>query len=179
MTRAQGVSRERFLQIVLASILVGAVLIGLKEVSGAATSANADEVGLAFIVPLFPQKEKDLKKGLPPGMTEYSFWAGRGTMALTKLATTRSRSCSTLRTDPLWGLYLWNVLETEPFKDEPLGEFGYGKHSVVADGIGKAHKVVAWINGRERVPAGLSRRRSAGIQGLPRALWGHSSGPTR
>jgi hypothetical protein len=66
MSRAQGVSRARFLQIVLASILVGVVLIGLKEVSGAATSANAGEVGPAFIVPLFPQKEKDLKKGVAP-----------------------------------------------------------------------------------------------------------------
>ncbi len=41
----------------------------------------------AFIVPLFPLKLNDLMKmkGLPPGMTPYSFWAARGTVALTKL----------------------------------------------------------------------------------------------
>jgi len=41
-----------------------------------------------------------------------------------------------------YGLYtLWNVLETNPFKDEPLGEFGVGKHSVVADGSGRGAAV--------------------------------------
>jgi hypothetical protein len=45
---------------------------------------------------------------------------------------------------------LWNVVETEPFnskmnltfKDEPYKEFGAGKHAVVADGNGRAHKAV-------------------------------------
>ncbi len=86
MTRAQGVSWTRLLQILLASIFVGVVLIDLKGMSAAATNTNTGAVGPGFIVPLFPQKERDLKKGLPPGMTEYSFWAGRGTMALTKFA---------------------------------------------------------------------------------------------
>jgi len=41
------------------------------------------------------------------------------------------------------GVYtLWNVLETDPFKDEPLGPFGSGKHSLVADDSGHAQKVV-------------------------------------
>jgi hypothetical protein len=176
MSRAQGVSRARFLQIVLASILVGVVLIGLKEVSGAATSANAGEVGPAFIVPLFPQKEKDLKKGLPPGMTEYSFWAGRGTMALTKLADSKVQVVFDFEGLIPYGVYtLWNVLETEPFKDEPLGEFGYGKHSVVADGTGKAHKVVVldkWP-GKEFLldyHADGQLSQSKGV--YPGALWG-------
>jgi hypothetical protein len=176
MSRAQGVSRARFLQIVLASILVGVVLIGLKEVSGAATSANAGEVGPAFIVPLFPQKKKDLKKGLPPGMTEYSFWAGRGTMALTKLADSKVQVVFDFEGLIPYGVYtLWNVLETEPFKDEPLGEFGYGKHSVVADGTGKAHKVVVldkWP-GKEFLldyHADGQLSQSKGV--YPGALWG-------
>jgi plastocyanin len=43
-----------------------------------------------------------------------------------------------------YGVYtLWNVLETQPFKDEPYAEFGTGKHSIVADGQGRAHKMVA------------------------------------
>jgi hypothetical protein len=176
MSRAQGVCRARFLQIVLASILVGVVLVGLKEVSGAATSANAGEVGPAFIVPLFPQKEKDLKKGLPPGMTEYSFWAGRGTMALTKLADSKVQVVFDFEGLIPYGVYtLWNVLETEPFKDEPLGEFGYGKHSVVADGTGKAHKVVVldkWL-GKEFLldyHADGQLSQSKGV--YPGALWG-------
>ena len=125
MAGTQGVSRARFLQIVMASILVGVVLIGLTGMSVAATNANTGVVGPAFIVPLFPQKEKDLKKGLPPGMTEYSFWAGRGTMALTKVADGQVQIAFGFEGLLPYGVYtLWNVLETEPFKDEPLGEFG-------------------------------------------------------
>src|SRR5215472_14942151 len=42
-----------------------------------------------------------------------------------------------------YGVYtLWNVVETQPFKDEPYTEFGAGKHAVVADGNGRVHKVV-------------------------------------
>jgi hypothetical protein len=33
----------------------------------ASTASHAAETSEAFIVPLFPQKEADLKKGLPPG----------------------------------------------------------------------------------------------------------------
>jgi hypothetical protein len=176
MTRAQGVSRTRFLQILLASILVGAVLIGLKGMSVAATNTNAEAVGPAFIVPLFPQKERDLKKGLPVGMTEYSFWAGRGTMALSKFADGKVQIEFDFDGLIPYGVYtLWNVLETEPFKDEPVGEFGYGKHSVVADGAGKAHKVVVldkWP-GKEFLldyHADGQLSQSKGV--YPGALWG-------
>ena len=176
MTRVQGVSRLRFLQILLASILVSVVLIGLTGMSAAATNTNAGAIGPAFIVPLFPQKEKDLKKGLPPGLTEYSFWAGRGTMALTKLADSKVQIAFDFEGLIPYGVYtLWNVLETEPFKDEPLGEFGYGKHSVVADGTGKAHRVVVldkWP-GKEFLldyHADGQLSQSKGV--YPGALWG-------
>jgi hypothetical protein len=176
MTRVRGASRIRCLQILLTSILVGVVPIGLKGMSAAATNANAGEVGPAFIVPLFPQKERDLKKGVPVGMTEYSFWAGRGTMALAKLADSKVQIEFNFEGLIPYGVYtLWNVLETEPFKDEPLGEFGYGKHSVVADGTGKAHKVVVldkWP-GKEFLldyHADGQLSQSKGV--YPGALWG-------
>jgi hypothetical protein len=176
MTRVQGASRIRCLQILLTSILVGVVPIGLKGMSAAATKANASEVGPAFIVPLFPQKERDLKKGVPVGMTEYSFWAGRGTMALAKLADSKVQIEFNSEGLIPYGVYtLWNVLETEPFKDEPLGEFGCGKHSVVADGTGKAHKVVVldkWP-GKEFLldyHADGQLSQSKGV--YPGALWG-------
>jgi hypothetical protein len=130
----------------------------------------------AFIVPLFPQKEDALKNGIPPGMTPYSFWAGRGTMALTKLPDSRVRIEFDFGGLIPHGVYtLWNVLETQPFKDEPLGEFGYGKHAVVADGNGRAHKVVIldkWP-GKEflldyHADGALSQTRSV----YPGALWG-------
>ena len=176
MTTVQGARRIRCLQILLTSILVGVVPIGLKGMSAAATNAHAGEVGPAFIVPLFPQKERDLKKGLPVGMTEYSFWAGRGTMALTKLADSKVQIEFDFEGLIPYAVYtLWNVLETEPFKDEPLGEFGYGKHSVVADGTGKAHKVVVldkWP-GKEFLldyHADGQLSQSKGV--YPGALWG-------
>lgn len=106
---------------------------------------TGDQQGItpANIIPLFPQKEKDLKKGLPPGMTAYSFWAARGTLAITRLANGKTKLEFYFSGLIPYGVYtLWNVLSTEPFKDEPLGEFGAGKHSVAADGHGYAHKVV-------------------------------------
>ncbi len=132
----------------------------------------------AFIVPLFPLKLKDLRKmkGLPPGMTPYSFWAARGTVALTKLPDGKVRLAFSFKGLIPYGVYtLWNVLETDPFKDEPLGEFGAGKHSVVSDGNGRAHKVVVldkWP-GKEflldyHADGGLSQ--SKGV--YPGALWG-------
>ncbi|MCI0528950.1 MAG: hypothetical protein L0Y56_16050, partial [Nitrospira sp.] len=67
----------------------------------------------------------------------------RGTMGLTKLSEGKVKIEFNFEGLVPYGVYtLWNVLEIEPFKDEPLGEFGAGKHSVVADGNGKAHKVV-------------------------------------
>jgi cytochrome c-type biogenesis protein len=38
----------------------------------ASTASHAAETSEAFVVPLFPQKEAELKKGLPPGMTASS-----------------------------------------------------------------------------------------------------------
>src|SRR5262245_41531747 len=73
-----------------ARILVAWLCLGPTLVSGArdaaAGSAADAEISPAFIVPLFPQKERELKKGLPPGMIAATFWSARGTMALTKLA---------------------------------------------------------------------------------------------
>jgi len=67
------------------------------------------------------------------------------------------------------------VVETEPFKDEPYTEFGAGKHAVVADGNGRAHKVVlrdSWP-GREFLldyHADGKLSQAAGV--YPGALWG-------
>ena len=89
----------------------------------ASTASHAAETSEAFIVPLFPQKEADLKKGLPPGMTAYSFWAGRGTAKLRRLDNGGAQITFDFEGLIPYGLYtLWNVLETNPFKDEPLGE---------------------------------------------------------
>jgi len=60
--------------------------LGLLAAATPAVAAPPEpSVSEAAIVPLFPQKERDLKKGLPPGMTAASFWAGRGVAKLTKL----------------------------------------------------------------------------------------------
>jgi hypothetical protein len=107
------------------------------------SAAVAAERSEAYIVPLFPQKERDLKNGPPPGMTAASFWAAHGSAKLTKQDDGKVKIEFDLGGLIPNGVYtLWNVLETEPFKDEPLGEFGSGKHSVVADGGGNAHKIV-------------------------------------
>ena len=63
----------------------------------ASTASHAAETSEAFIVPLFPQKEADLKKGLPSGMTAYSFWAGRGTAKLRRLDMVEPKSPSILK----------------------------------------------------------------------------------
>jgi len=113
----------------------------------AATSAPAvppePTVSEASIVPLFPQKEHDLKKGLPPGMTAATFWAGHGVAKLTKLPDGKVLTEFDFEGLIPNGVYtLWNVVETEPFKDEPYTAFGAGKHAIVADGSGRARKVV-------------------------------------
>jgi hypothetical protein len=164
----------------MASILVASLCVSGTAIGGlydATASAAADaEVSPAFIVPLFPQKERDLKKGLPPGMTAATFWSARGTMALTKLANGKVKVELDLAGLIPHGIYtLWNVLETEPFKDEPLGTFGYGQHSVVADASGRAQKVVIidkWP-GREFLldyHADGKLSQSKGV--YPGALWG-------
>ncbi len=68
------------------SSFAAVVALALGLVVGGAV--HATEVSEAFIIPLFPQKERDLMKGFPPGMTPYSFWAARGTAKLTKRAAT-------------------------------------------------------------------------------------------
>ena len=89
-----------------------------------AAPLTAAEPGPANLIPLFPQKEEDLKNGLPPGMTAATFQAGHGTAALRKLDDGQVEIAFEFAGLIPYGVYtLWNVLETEPFKDEPLGEF--------------------------------------------------------
>jgi len=62
------------------------VAIAVVAAAGPTPAAPPDPVvSEATIVPLFPQKERDLKKGVPLGMTVASFWAGHGSAKLTKL----------------------------------------------------------------------------------------------
>jgi hypothetical protein len=142
----------------------------------ASTALHAAETSEAFIVPLFPQKEADLKKGLPPGMTAYSFWAGRGTAKLRRLDNGGTQITFDFEGLIPYGVYtLWNVLETNPFKDEPLGEFGVGKHSVVADGSGRAHKVVVldkWPGKEFLLDYHADGQLSQATGVYPGALWG-------
>ena len=155
-------------------------------VIGAATPAPAappePAVSEAAIVPLFPQKEPDLKKGLPPGMTAASFWAGHGVAKLTKLSDGKILTEFDFVGLIPYGVYtLWNVRETQPFKDEPYTEFGAGKHAIVADGSGHAHKVVV----RETWPGkeflldyhadGKLSQQATGV--YPGALWGKFPAP--
>ena len=94
------------------------LLIAVTAPVPAATPEPA--VNEAAIVPLFPQKERELKKGLPPGMTAVSFWAGRGVAKLTKLPDGKVLTEFDFEGLIPYGVYtLWNVVETEPFKDEP------------------------------------------------------------
>jgi hypothetical protein len=136
----------------------------------------AAETSEAFIVPLFPQKEADLKNGLPPGMTAYSFWAGHGTAKLRRLDDGKVEVVFDFAGLIPYGVYtLWNVLETDPFKDEPLGEFGAGRHSVVADGSGRAHKVVVldeWPGKEFLLDYHADGRLSQASGVYPGALWG-------
>jgi hypothetical protein len=141
----------------------------------AAKAADAP-VTEAYIVPLFPQKEAELKKGLPPGMTAYSFWAAHGIAKLTKHAD--GKVLTEFDFDGLipYGVYtLWNVLETQPFKDEPYGEFGSGKHSIVADGQGHAHKMVvrdSWPGKEFLLDYHSDGKLSQAAGVYPGALWG-------
>lgn len=157
----------------LAALVLAAACAALLATAGIAA---ADEPSAAYVIPLFPQKEQDLKKGLPPGMTAYSFWAARGTCRLTKLSDGRVELAFDFEGLIPYGVYtLWNVLETEPFKDEPLGEFGAGRHSVVADGEGKAHKVIVldkWP-GKEFLLDYHADGKLSQAEGVyPGALWG-------
>jgi len=109
--------------------LAALAVIAIAMPAPAATPEPA--VSEAFMVPLFPQKERDLKKGLPSGMTAASFWAGRGVAKLTKLPDGKVLTEFDFEGLIPYGVYtLWSVVETEPFKDEPYTEFGAGKHAV-------------------------------------------------
>lgn len=162
-------------QLACALFLIGALATSSNVPKAAAAETDA-QPSAAAIVPLFPQKEADLKKGLPPGMTAASFWAGHGVAKLTKQPDGKVMTQFEFEGLIPYGVYtLWNVLETEPFKDEPYTEFGAGKHSLVADGNGRATKTVL----RDKWPAKeflldyhadgkLSQ--SSGV--YPGALWG-------
>jgi hypothetical protein len=133
-------------------------------------------VSEASIVPLFPQKEHDLKKGLPPGMTAASFWAGHGVAKLTKLPDGKVQTEFDFEGLIPYGVYtLWNVVETEPFKDEPYTAFGAGKHAIVADGSGRAHKVVlrdTWPGKEFLLDYHADGKLSQAAGVYPGALWG-------
>jgi hypothetical protein len=155
-------------------LLVLAVLSG--PFAQNSTHAATQPMGEAYIIPLLPQKEADLKKGLPPGMTAYSFWAAHGTAKLTKQGD--GKVVTEFDFDGLipYGVYtLWNVLETQPFKDEPYTEFGAGKHSIVADGQGRAHKVVvrdSWPGKEFLLDYHADGKLSQASGVFPGALWG-------
>ncbi len=155
--------------------LAAAMAVALGLLVGAA-GARAQDVTEAFIIPLFPQKVEDLKKGLPPGMTAWSFWAARGTAGISKLGVSRVKIEFDFEGLIPFGVYtLWNVLEPDPFKDEPLGEFGAGKHSVVADANGRAHKVVVlnkWPGKEFLLDYHADGKLSQSKGVYPGALWG-------
>jgi hypothetical protein len=154
--------------------LAALLLIAVTTPVPAATPEPA--VSEAAIVPLFPQKERDLKKGLPPGMTAVSFWAGHGVAKITKLADGKVLTEFDFEGLIPYGVYtLWNVLETDPFKDEPYTEFGAGKHTVVADGNGRAHKVVlrdSWPGKEFLLDYHADGKLSQAAGVYPGALWG-------
>jgi hypothetical protein len=138
-------------------------------------------VSEAAIVPLFPQKEPDLKKGLPPGMTAASFWAAHGVAKLTKLSDGKILTEFDFEGLIPYGVYtLWNVLETQPFKDEPYTEFGAGKHAIVADGSGHAHKAVlrdTWPGKEFLLDYHADGKLSQAAGVYPGALWGKIPAP--
>lgn len=163
------ISVGRVKSISIAAALASTILI-------ASSISYATETGDAFVIPLFPQKEADLKKGLPPGMTAYSFWAGRGTARLRPLTEGKVEIVFDFEGLIPYGVYtLWNVLETSPFKDEPLGEFGAGKHSIVADGSGRVHKEVVldkWPGKEFLLDYHSDGQLSQASAVYPGALWG-------
>jgi len=72
----------------------------------------------AAIVPLFPQKERDLKKRLPSSMTAASFWASRGITKLTMLPDAKVLTDDFEGPIPHGVHTLWNIVETE--SDDPV-----------------------------------------------------------
>ncbi len=150
--------------------------VALASTIFVAAVSRAAESGEAFIIPLIPQKPAELKKGLPPGMTAYSFWAGRGTAKLRPLGNGKVEIVFDFDGLIPYGVYtLWNVLSTDPFKDEPLGQFGAGKHSIAADGAGHAHKEVAldkWPGKEFLLDYHADGQLSQASNVYPGALWG-------
>jgi hypothetical protein len=153
-----------------------AALAVIAVATPAPAAAPEPAVSEAVMVPLFPQKERDLKKGLPSGMTAASFWAGRGVAKLTKLPDGKVLTEFDFEGLIPYGVYtLWNVVETEPFKDEPYTEFGAGKHAVVADGNGRVHKVVlrdTWPGKEFLLDYHADGKLSQAAGVYPGALWG-------
>jgi hypothetical protein len=163
---------------ILATLGVAAIIATASPIVAAPPDPA---VGEAAIVPLFPQKERDLKKGLPPGMTIASFWAGHGVAKLTKLPDGKILTEFDFEGLIPYGVYtLWNVVETEPFKDEPYTEFGVGKHAIIADGTGRAHKVVlrdAWPGKEFLLDYHADGKLSQAAGVYPGALWGKFPAP--
>src|SRR6516164_46412 len=99
------------------SLATLAALAVMGAATPAPTAAPEPAITEAVIVPLFPQKERDLKKGLPPGMTAVSFWAGHGVAKLTKLPDGKVITEFDFEGLIPYGVYtLWNVVETDPFR---------------------------------------------------------------
>jgi len=158
-----------------------AVLTVFAAATPAAAAPPEPAVSEVAIVPLFPQKERDLTKGLPQGMTAASFWAGHGVAKLTMLPDGKILTEFEFEGLIPYGVYtLWNVLQTEPFKDEPYGEFGAGKHAIVADGNGRAHKVVlrdTWPGKEFLLDYHADGKLSQATGVYPGALWGKFPSP--
>jgi hypothetical protein len=161
--------------------LLSVALAALAVASPSQAAAPEPALSEATMVPLFPQKERDLKNGLPPGMTAASFWAGHGTAKLTKLADGKVLTEFDFEGLIPYGVYtLWNVVETEPFKDEPYTEFGAGKHAVIADGNGRVHKVVmrnGWPGKEFLLDYHADGKLSQAAGVYPEALWGKFPAP--
>lgn len=153
------------------------MVVALASMISVATIARAAEASDdAFVIPLFPQKQTELKKGLPPGMTAYSFWAGHGTAKLHPLDNGKVEIVFDFDGLIPYGVYtLWNVLSTDPFKDEPMGQFGAGKHSIAADSAGSAHKKVVldkWPGKEFLLDYHADGQISQASGVYPGALWG-------
>jgi hypothetical protein len=152
------------------------VILAVFAATPALTAPAEPVMSEAAIVPLFPQKERDLKNGVPPGMTAASFWAGHGVAKLTRLPNGKILTEFDFEGLIPYGVYtLWNVIETEPFKDEPYTEFGAGKHAIVADGSGRAHKVVlrdTWPGKEFLLDYHADGKLSQASGVYPGALWG-------
>ncbi len=166
----------------MAAMVIGAVAFALTPAAWADGMHHGgygqDEgVSAAFIVPLYPQKTADLKKGVPAGMTAASFKAGHGSLVLTRLPGGKVKAKFYFSGLIPNGVYsLWNVFQTHPWKDEPFGgKFGSGIHSVVADAHGFARKTVVldkWPGIAFSLDYHADGKLSQSKGAYPGALWG-------